>query len=202
MRDLRRAPMTWLLLLTLLLLVPVAWLAWRVDRFGGRERRAARADVLVVLGARVLPGGMPGGALRARVEHAAALYHAGVAPRLLLSGGVGEHGPSEARVARALAVGLGVPESACLLEEESHSTRDNARLSVRALRAAGLTRAVVVSDPYHLLRARQLFRREGLEVGTSPALRTGRHLSLPHRVKWTLREALALLLDPRTLLAR
>ena len=43
--------------------------AFVVDRFGQHER-AVPSDVLVVLGARVLPGGQPSPALRARIEKA------------------------------------------------------------------------------------------------------------------------------------
>ena len=175
-------------------------LAWWVDRFGRREH-AGRADALVVLGARVLPGGVPSGALVARVEHAAALYHRGVAPWLLLSGGVGVQPPSEARVMLALAVEAGVPASACVLEEESHSTQGNARFSVRVLRERGARRVVVVSDPFHVMRARQCFRREGLEVATSPAPIAGRMRAMD-RVYWRVGEAFALLLHPRRVLAR
>ena len=103
---------------------------------------------------------------------------------------------------RALAVQLGVPEEACVLEEASHSTAQNARFSAELLRALGARSVVVVSDPYHLLRARQYFRLQGFEVGTSPALLTERNLHWVDRVYWTVREAVALLVHPRVLLAR
>ncbi|KFE68846.1 YdcF family protein [Hyalangium minutum] len=176
-------------------------LTWRVDRFGQRER-AMPADAVVVLGARVLQGGVPSGALQARVEKAVELYQRGVASRLVFSGGVGDHPPSEAQVMRSLAVQLGVPAEACTLEEQSHSTEQNARFSAELLRALGAQRVVVVSDPYHLLRARQYFRLQGFEVATSPALLTERNLHAVDRFYWTVREAFALLLHPRVLLAR
>ena len=176
-------------------------LAWVVDRFGQREG-AVSADALVVLGARVLPGGEPSGALRARTEHAVALYHRGVAPRLVFTGGVGVNSPSEARVMLQLATRMGVPAEACVLEEASHSTDDNARLTAVLLRELGARRVVVVSDPYHLLRARNYFRLYGFEVATSPALETERNLDTMDRIYWTVREAVALLVHPRVLLAR
>ncbi|WP_375769409.1 YdcF family protein [Archangium gephyra] len=175
--------------------------AFVVHHFGQRER-AVPADILVVLGARVLPGGEPSSALRARIEKAVELYHQGLAPRLLFSGGVGLHPPSEARVMRDLAVRLGVPPEACLLEEQSHSTEQNARFSSDLLRSLGARRVVVVSDPYHLLRARQYFRLHGFEVATSPALLTERNMYLMDRLYWTVREAAALLLHPHVLFAR
>jgi uncharacterized SAM-binding protein YcdF (DUF218 family) len=176
-------------------------LAFVVDRFGQRER-AVPSDVVVVLGARVLPDGQPSPALRARIEKAVDLYHQGVAPRLLFSGGVGLYPPAEARVMKELAVRLGVPAEACLVEEQSHSTEQNARFSADVLRSLGARRVVVVSDPYHLLRARQYFRLQGFEVATSPALLTERNQFLSDRIYWTVREAAALLLHPRVLLAR
>ncbi|SEU24881.1 YdcF family protein [Stigmatella erecta] len=175
-------------------------LAWYVGRFGRREG-AVPAEVGVVLGARVLAGGVPSGALWARVEKAVALYQQGLVPRLLFSGGTGLHPPSEAQVMRALAVRLGVPAEACLLEEQSHSTEQNARFSAEVLRRLGAQRVVVISDAYHLLRARQYFRLQGLEVATSPAP-SGERLEAVEHFYWTVREAFALLAHPRVLLAR
>jgi uncharacterized SAM-binding protein YcdF (DUF218 family) len=160
------------------------------------------ADAVVVLGARVLPGGVPSGALSARVEKAVALYREGIAPRLVFSGGVGDNPPSEAQVMSALAGRLGVPAEACVLEEQSHSTEQNTRYSAELLRSLGARRVVVVSDPYHLLRARQYFRLQCFEVATSPALLTERNLDAVERFYWTVRESFALLLHPRVLLAR
>ncbi|MBU8898953.1 YdcF family protein [Corallococcus sp. H22C18031201] len=206
MRPLSLRPKTgpvsrWLLALVGVLTCGVFGLAWWVDRFGQRER-AEPADALVVLGARVLPGGVASGPLQARVEKAVALYRQGVAPRFVFSGGVGVNPPSEARVMALLAMRLGVPSEVITLEEESHSTEQNASHSAELLRALGARRVVVVSDPYHLLRARQYFRLAGLEVATSPALLTERNVALTDRVYWTVREAIALLLHPRVLWAR
>ncbi|QSQ12755.1 YdcF family protein [Myxococcus landrumensis] len=175
--------------------------AWWVDRFGQRER-AAPSDAVVVLGARVLAGGVASGPLRARTEKAVELYKSGVAPRLIFSGGVGVNPPSEARVMMELATRMGVPPEACTLEESSHSTADNARLTAKLLRELNARRVVVVSDPYHLLRARQYFRLNGFEVTTSPALLTERNIHLVDRAYWTVREAVALLLHPLVLWAR
>lgn len=160
------------------------------------------AQAIVVLGARVLPGGEPGSALRARVERAVALFHEGLAPLLVLSGGVGAHPPSEAQVMREVATALGVPEEACVLEERSRSTRENARYTSELLRARGITDVVVVSDAYHLFRARRSFRLEGFEVRTVAAALDGRNVSLVDRARWTIREALAIACRPSLLWAR
>ena len=145
---------------------------------------------------------MASGALQARVEKAVELYRGASHPGSSSPGGVGDNPPSEAQVMRSLAVRLGVPSEACVLEEQSHSTEQNTRYSAELLRSLGAKRVVVVSDPYHLLRARQYFRLQGFEVATSPALLTERNLDAVERFYWTVRESFALLLHPSVLLAR
>jgi uncharacterized SAM-binding protein YcdF (DUF218 family) len=204
--PLRPSRLTRLLLCVALAAAPcllaVLAVAWRVDRFGHAPRGEGPVDVAVVLGARVRPDGTPSSALASRVERAVELHRAGLAPRLLFSGGVGTHPPSEARAARELAVALGVPAEACLLEEESRSTRENAERSAAVLRQLGARRVRVVSEPYHLLRARQYFRLQGLEVETAPTRWSERDASSVWRAWWSLREAVALLVHPEVLWAR
>jgi uncharacterized SAM-binding protein YcdF (DUF218 family) len=169
-----------------------------VDRFGLNDR-ARSAGAIVVLGARVLDGGIPSPTLRTRVEHAVSLYHAGLASKLLVSGGIGDFPPAEAQVGRDLAVSLGVPADACLLEADSHNTAQNAANSARLLKAQGIQEVIVVSDPYHLLRAVQLFERQGIRAYPSPALNAPRHTDLLTRTIWTVRESLALWTHPSLL---
>jgi len=74
---------------------------------------------------------------------------------------------------RNYALGLGLPADAARVEVESHSTEQNAQLTGQLLRAAGLKRAVVVSDPYHLFRARQVLPRRRLRGRYEPRARVG-----------------------------
>ncbi len=94
---------------------------------------------------------------------AIALYHAGAAPFLVLSGG-GRRAVPEADVMRRLALAGGVPAAALLLEPRSRSTLENATETARLLAARGDTAIVLVTDPYHALRARLLFRLAGVAV--------------------------------------
>ena len=159
-----------------------------------------RAPVIVVLGARVLEGGRPSAALQARVERAVELYRAGAAPLLLFTGGARAHHPSEASVARALAVTLGVPEEACLVEEQSSSTYENAVHSARLLRARAIAEALIVSDRYHLYRARQCFRSQGIDAMPIAARLERRGLTRRSRA-WA-HEVVALLRRPSLFFAR
>jgi uncharacterized SAM-binding protein YcdF (DUF218 family) len=137
---------------------------WRV----ATHDRAAPADAIVVLGAAQYRG-RPSPVLRARLDHAVGLFASGIAPRLVLTGGIAEGDTaSEAAVSRAYVLQAGVPDSAILTENEGRTTDQSLERVARLLRARRLTRVVLVSDPFHLARAGRLARRHDLVVRTSP----------------------------------
>lgn len=109
------------------------------------------------------PDGRPGPALERRVRHAVALWHEGIAPTLVISGG---GAPAEADVGAALARALGVPEAAILRERRARSTRENA-LFTRALVGG---RWLVVTCDFHAFRCRRVFGRvsPGAAVSAAP----------------------------------
>ena len=145
----------------------------------------------IVLGAAVWPGGVPSPSLRRRAEAAAALYRAGRVAGIVGTGGLGRHPPSEAEAIRAIVLAQGVPETAVILEDRSTNTRENLIFS-RALLPEG-TAVVIVSDAWHLPRARLIARRLGLAATTARASGKG---SAPHRrAKAMLRELAALALE-------
>lgn len=134
---------------------------------------AAKAHAIVVLGAAQYRG-RPSPVLRARLDHAVALYRRGVAPRLVLTGGTAEGDTaSEAAVSRLYAVAAGVPDSAILLENEGRTTSQSLAGVARILRARRLDTVVVVSDPFHVLRAETVARRMGLTTYGSPTQTDG-----------------------------
>lgn len=163
--------------------------AFLLDRAGSAAPPAGRWDAIVVAGCRVDPGGVPSLALQRRARLGVELWREGLAPRVVFTGGVGEHPPSEARAAADFAAGLGLPAEAALLEEGSTSTEENARLAAALLRERGLPaeRVLVVTDGYHALRAARVFGRffqEVRAVGSTP--------SPSVRARGALREVLAL----------
>jgi uncharacterized SAM-binding protein YcdF (DUF218 family) len=128
-----------------------------------------QALAIVVLGARVLPDGRPGQALRRRVQRAAQAYHAQLAPLLVCSGGRAWSGHIEAERMRDQLVQLGVAPSAILLELRSRSTAQNARFSSDLLRDRGVSAAIVVTCPWHMPRAIADFCVCGLSAVGLPA---------------------------------
>jgi len=152
-----------------------------------------KADAIVVMGARVLPRGQPSRALQARAQRAAGLFHEGIAPLLLVSGGRVDMPKSEAQAGCEVAMGHRVPPEACLLEEQSRSTAQNAAFSAPLLKERGVRHVVLVSDGYHLLRAAAYFRKQGFRV--SPVA-SGRALPWRDELYWTAREVGALFARP------
>ena len=177
--------------------IPFAVAFWRVDRFGRSRPRPTNTRAIVVLGARVLESGEAAPALARRAERGAELHRQGVAPLIIFTGGSTDGLPSEARVARDLAVGLGVPAAACLLEEDSHDTAENAERTTALLRERGIDEIVLVSDDYHLFRAHLRFAEQGIRVQAVASRRT---LSRADRISLTTREAFAVLRTPGALL--
>jgi uncharacterized SAM-binding protein YcdF (DUF218 family) len=152
-----------------------------------------KADCLVILGAHVNPGGVPSLTLAERTDHAARLWKQGRAPYILCSGGLGDHALSEAQVMRRRLRKCGVPASAIVMEDRSHSTAENARYSARLMRRRGWRRALLVTDTWHEFRALRLFRGYGVEAHPAPATKSTLSTRLPDRAFWTLRECAALL---------
>jgi uncharacterized SAM-binding protein YcdF (DUF218 family) len=120
------------------------------------------ADVIVVLGC-AMRGDAASPALARRMDCAITLFRRGVAPRLLLSGGGGRR-RSEAAAMRDLALAGGVPAAAILTETASRNTYENATFTARLMRDHGIASLVLVSEAYHLPRARLLFRAAGLAI--------------------------------------
>ena len=106
-----------------------------------------------------------------RVWHAARIFRAGKAPRVLVSGGnlpwLGERQP-EADAIRELLIELGVTPDAIMLERNSRSTRENARYSAELLAGLGLKQVLLVTSALHMPRASATFQAVGIEVIPAP----------------------------------
>ena len=103
------------------------------------------------------------------------LYARGVAPKVLISGGdatIFGRGPLEAHEMKRLAVRLGVPEAAILVEDRSRTTYENA---VETKRLLGDASILLTTSAFHIPRAQALFRRQGFAVTAYPCTYTAKH---------------------------
>jgi uncharacterized SAM-binding protein YcdF (DUF218 family) len=126
------------------------------------------ADAIVVLGAAQY-NGRPSPVFRARLDHALQLYREGLAPRLVVTGGVGRGDTmSEATVARHYLLHRKIPEASVVSQPQGRSTQASMTAVAAWLQEAHLRRVILVSDPFHMFRLRLEARRTGLEAYTSP----------------------------------
>ena len=152
-----------------LITVIVAWSvsAASVLLWGARDR-ARPSDAIVVLGAAQYVG-RPSPVLRARLDHALDLWQRGLAPRLIFTGGTGVGDTtSEAAVSRIYALKHGVPDTAILMENEGRTTRESLAAVSAIMHARQMRTAILVSDPFHMLRLRILSTQYGVDAYTSP----------------------------------
>ena len=150
------------------------------------------ADAAIVLGAAVERGGRPSPSLRVRTQHAIDLYRSGRVKTLFLTGGLGRNAPSEAEAMRRLALAAGVPDIALVLDETATSTQESIAAAAREARTRKWDTVLVVTEPFHTLRARHMARDAGLDAYASPA--PGSSIQRIERLRrfYTARETLAL----------
>ncbi|EFL89897.1 YdcF family protein [Ahrensia sp. R2A130] len=149
------------------------------------------AYAIVVLGAAVWKDGRASPALERRTRHAIALHQQGLAPILVLSGGLGRHPPTEAKAMAEICMGEGVPQAALLLEGRSTNTFENVAFSAALLREKRVNSVLVVSDAYHLPRAKMCFRYLGF-IATGSAAVAGPTTPWYRTARYWLREIVAI----------
>jgi vancomycin permeability regulator SanA len=124
---------------------------------------APRVDVAVVLGAQVAPGGAaPMPVLRGRLATAAELVRAGRVKVLLVTGDAGGGSGDETAVMTSYLVNdLGIDPARVVIDPDGLDTYDSCR---RARTVFGVTRALVITQAYHLSRAVALCRDAGIDA--------------------------------------
>jgi uncharacterized SAM-binding protein YcdF (DUF218 family) len=129
----------------------------------------APADAIVVLSGTVAPDGTLSGESLQRAVGGIRLERQGLAPLLLMSGVVEGAGADEAAARARLARDLGVPAGRILTMPSVHTTRDEASRAREILRPLGVRRILLVTNSFHLARARAVFERADFEVLPAPA---------------------------------
>lgn len=164
--------MKWIVAIALLaagagLLVKVNGVAGEIQRQSVIEE-AQPADAIIVLGAAEYRG-KPSPVLEARLNHALFLYLKGLAPRVITTGGAGGDPVfTEGSVGRAYLTARGVPPEAIVVEREGESTAQSVAAVAEIMRRMNLKSAIVVSDGYHIFRAKKMLESSGLRVYGSP----------------------------------
>jgi len=142
--------------------------------------------VAIVFGAGLWRDGSPTPVLYDRVATAVDLYRAGKVEKILVSGDNRFLDYNEPGVMRAVALTLGVPSDAIVLDYAGRRTYDTC---YRAKAIFGLTEAILVTQEFHLPRALYLCNRLGVDaVGVEADRRDYRRIAMLY---WNLRELIA-----------
>jgi uncharacterized SAM-binding protein YcdF (DUF218 family) len=164
-------PLAWLgrivlgaLVIGVLVVGGTAFRVWQVARVDDRRP----VDAVVVLGAAQYDGD-PSSIFASRLKHAETLFEDGVAPRIITTGGSRPGDiTTEAEAGRRYLIDHGVPADAVVAVPEGNDTLSSLQAVAARARQGGWSSALMVSDPWHSLRARTMARDEGLAAWTSP----------------------------------
>lgn len=151
--------------------------SFRIARQSATEE-AQPADVIIVMGAAEYSG-RPSPTLRARLDHALQLWKQHYAPLIMTTGGPGGDPIfTEADVGRSYLMDRGVPAPRIITESEGESTMYSISAAAEIMRRMGLNSCILVSDGYHVFRAKRMLQSRGIQVYGSPrenARASGKH---------------------------
>jgi uncharacterized SAM-binding protein YcdF (DUF218 family) len=157
-----------------------------------REDVRRVSDVIIVLGA-AQDDGEPREVLAARLDHAAELFDDGVAPRIITVGGKAPGDRvTEAAAGRAYLIERGIPRADVLAVGVGRDTLGSLEAAAGVMEENGWCTAVLVSDPWHMLRTRTMARDLGIDAVTSPTA-TGPTTRLRFAGRYVIRETAALI---------
>jgi len=130
--------------------------------YDGLTDELGHADVALVLGNKVNPNGQPSKALRARLDRALDVFQAGLVSSIIVSGGTGKEGFDEAKVMADYLTSHGVPREKIIEDSEGINTEASVKNTVRLMEERGDVSVMVISQYFHISRAKMALRRLGV----------------------------------------
>ena len=177
--------------LALVLLVSSTALAiW----WNARQDARPASDAIVVLGSAQY-NGVPSSIFAARLEHAKALFDEGVAPVIVTVGGKAAGDQfTEAQAGEEYLAEEGVPSDALLAVPKGADTLESMRAVSAAFDQNGWHSAVLVTDPWHVMRAQRMANDAGIDASSSPTRQGPAVQTRTTQFRYILRETAAYLL--------
>lgn len=159
-----------------------------------RQDSRPSSDAIVVLGSAQY-NGVPSSIFEARLEQARKLYDAGVAPVVVTVGGKADGDEfTEAEAGRDYLAETGMPAEALLAVPEGQDTLESIRAVATVFAERGWSSAVLVTDPWHAMRAERMADDAGLDAASSPTRQGPAVQTRATQFKYILRETAAYLL--------
>jgi uncharacterized SAM-binding protein YcdF (DUF218 family) len=182
--------------LLLLLIILGSWFdysLWLVTDNAPTYKLPEQADTIIVLGCPPKYWDEPHPCQIERIGAAVELWQFGYSKHIILTGGFTDFG-IESHYMAELAIKVGIPPTQIALEEHSQNTVENLRNSKKIMAKYGWKSLILVSEPYHLYRARQQAADLNLEVvGWWPAMQSSDWKNPESRKRVLIREAMALM---------
>ncbi len=177
-------------LAAVLLVASTALAIWWTARHDARPA----SDAIVVLGSAQY-NGVPSSIFEARLEHALSLWEEGVAPVVVTVGGKAAGDQfTEAEAGRDYLARAGVPAGSLLAVPEGVDTLESMRAVGTAFAEQGWSSAVLVTDPWHAMRAERMAEDAGMTAESSPTRQGPAVQTRATQFRYILRETAAYLL--------
>src|SRR4051794_27846816 len=159
-----------------------------------RQDERPLSDAIVVLGSAQY-NGVPSSIFEARLEHAKSLYDDGVAPVIVTVGGKAAGDQfTEAEAGEEYLAEAGVPSDALLAVPEGVDTLESMRAVSDVFGQNGWSTAVLVTDPWHAMRAQRMAEDAGMEATSSPTRQGPAVQTRATQFRYILRETAGYLL--------
>ncbi len=179
-----------LVLAVLLLVASTAAAIWWTARQDSRPS----SDAIVVLGSAQY-NGVPSSIFAARLEHALSLWQQGVAPVVVTVGGKAAGDEfTEAEAGRDYLAEAGIPAGSLLAVPEGGDTLESMRAVGTAFADNGWSTAVLVTDPWHAMRAERMAEDASISADSSPTRQGPAVRTRDTQFRYILRETAAYLL--------
>ena len=168
----------------------IAFPLWCTTRiwWTGTHAKAERSDAIVVLGAAQFDG-RPSAVLEARLQRAISVYEAHDSTRIITVGaGAPGDRTTEAAASKSWLVSAGVPNGSITALAQGRDTLQSILAVQRYLQKNQLRTILIVTDPYHCLRAETMARDHGLTPSCAPVTRGPAKSSASGSVRYLIRE--------------
>ena len=152
-----------LLFILIILVLIFYWLDYEMNAALKNEADGSN-EYVVILGAKVKPGGIPSQSLKNRLDAAVDYLQKYPTVKAIVTGGQGaDEDRTEASVMADYLIEHGIAEDRVLLEDQSTTTYENL-LFAKKLLPANTESITIISNDFHLKRATILARKLGLKA--------------------------------------
>ena len=156
--------------------------------YTARNTEPVKSDFILVMGAAQFDG-RPSDILKSRLEHALEIYKAGYAPKIYTVGaGAPGDRTTEAAASKAWLIDRGVKKNNVIAVAKGRDTLGSTKAYVEAADKAKLKSVIIVTDPYHCLRSKNIAQDLGLSASCT-AVKSGPASVANSEFKYLARES-------------